>query len=91
MSLRSAHQPDPAAEIDRLTSRWDALAARLAAAGLIGRWDLVTCEVWSHGATVVVTDPAADRHAYAIDATGQLFRFGCSGARHRPCRRSIST
>lgn len=78
MSVPSV-QPDPAVEVERLTSRWDALATRLFAAGLVGPDDIITCEVWSHGATIVVTDWLGDSTAYAMQPTGQLFRFTCSG------------
>jgi hypothetical protein len=65
-------------EIWRLTTRWDAVAARLAAAGLVEPDDLVTQEIWSHGATVVVDD-GLDCRAYAIDPSGRLFRFAPEG------------
>jgi hypothetical protein len=72
-------QPDPAVEIERLTSRWDALTARLVAAGLVGPDDVITCAIWSHGATVVVTDAHGVSTAYAMQPSGELFRFTCTG------------
>ena len=72
-------QPDPAAEVARLTTRWDALCARLVRAGLVGPDDIVVCEIWSHGGAVVVTDVLGDETAYAMEPTGRLFRFTCSG------------
>ena len=72
----SAH--DPAAEIDRLVSRWDAISARLRAAGLITKHDTLTQEVWAHGGAIVVTSPDGTRHAYALNVEGRLHRWDAS-------------